>query len=613
MVVNRFRLWLLVPFLLAGALGAQALKVSSYVAEDQITLSDQLQVVLEISSDSRLQIDAPPALKIPFFSYRNMRNSSSSEMNIFNGSMSRSYTLSYTYFYNPQKKGKFSIPGFQFRIDKRLYTTPPMQVEVVDMPSSRAPQYNFNPYVDPYGADYFGRNRSAGESLILCQLQTPAVFVGEPAIASYYLYTNQMVESFSTEMEKDYEGYGKSNFEQPANLQYERVTYKGERYQRALIKRIVLYPQVSGRLQVPTLTGMVQFSGTYSFLNKSVDSQPAWLDVRALPGGKPAGYTGAVGNFSVSQSFSESKITQGDALICTIKISGKGNFSQFTAPAFPSLAKFQVSEPSVQDKLANPIEGTRLIYYTLLPQETGDFQIPGLSFSWFNTATGSYSSFQGQPQQLAVKPSNVLSYFSGLLQSDRPRTMNPLLARSVYPKYRNFSASFWFWLVFAGCLASLAVSGWLTLERRLRRLDPNAYAQKTANRILNKYLHKATEAAAAMSPEFYTLADSGLIDYLVKKFGVSRGLATQELLAELEGKVPAPLVAQVGEFLELCQKARYMPGGGEAAPLMDALAKLRQLVQAFSRNRTLTFASKNGGGKAKSPLSVNESNGGEKP
>ncbi len=587
MVVKNFRLWLL-PLLLTGSLSAQAVRVSSYLQKDQISRSEQMQLNLEIKSDGRINIPTPSAPQVPGFNYRSMRNSSSSQTSISGGSVNTQYTLGYSYFYTPQRTGRFTVPGFQLRIGSRDYSTSPLSVEVVDSPSGPSPnqQYNLDPYIDPYGSSYFGRNRTAGESLILCLPESQSVFVGQPAIVSYYLYTNQMAESFSTETERDYEGYGKSSFEQPTNLKYETVTYRNERWQRALIKRLVLYPQVSGRLQAPTLSGIVQFSGVYSFLNKSIDSRPAWLEVNALPAGKPAGYTGAVGSFTLSQSYSGDKLTLGEALVCTIKISGKGNFSQFTAPSFPGLDKFQISEPSVSDKLANPIEGTRFIYYTILPSETGSYEIPGFSFSWFDTATGSYRTFNGASHAIAVRPSNVLSYFSGLLHGDRPKSLNPLLQRSDYPPFRNIATRAWFWLILIACLLGLIVAGFFAWERRISRLNPNLYAQKTANRILTRYLRQANEAAKDLSPSFYPLAESGLLTYLAKKYGVSKGLTTSELVAELQSRgLSENLAEQIEAFLLLCQKARFMPGGSEAAPLLAALAQLRGLVQALGRNK----------------------------
>jgi len=63
-------------------------------------------------------------------------------------------------------------------------------------------------------------------------------------------------------------------------------------------------------------------------------------------------------------------------------------------------------------------------------------------------------------------------------------------------------------------------------------------------------------------------------------------LSTQEAIELLHlHDLPSDLIGSLEEFFQLCQKARYMPGGAEAADLEEALEKLRALVQAFSRHR----------------------------
>lgn len=585
MVVKK-SLLLLLAILSCTVLAAQNVKVSASLRNSTIGLSDQLQVDLEVSGDKKIDLAAPSAPQIPSFSYRNVLSSSSSQTSWINGSFSSSHTKTFTYVYLPQKTGSFRVPGFQLRIGGRDYSTPDLSVKVETAPSPPQRQNSYDPYYDPFGGVYPDRSRSQGESQLLCIPESQSVWLGEPAIVSYYIYTDQRVESFFSETEKDFPGYGKSIYEQPQNLNYEDVQYKDRRFQRALIKRSVIFPQAEGRLQMPILTGKIQFSGYYSYLNRNIDSSQAFINVKPLPASKPAGFTGAVGKFSASQSYSSSKVTLGEALTCTIQITGRGNYSQFTSPAFPAMEKFQISEPSVADQMRNPIEGTRQIIYTLLPRETGEFTLPGVTFSWFDTLSGSYKTFKGAPMTVRVRQGNVLSYFSGLLEGDQPKTLNPLLNRTFYPDFRTYGSRPWFWLILAACLVSLLVSGFLAYEKRLSREDPAAFAQKTANRVLNKYLRQATDAAGHLSQDFYPLAESGLKHYLAKKYGVSRSLGTQEVLDALRQKELSPqLISQLEDFLLFCQKARYMPGGAEASNLDEALLKLRLLVQSLSRYR----------------------------
>lgn len=585
MVVKKLSL-LMLALSCVWMLSAQSVKVSSSLRKSTIGLSDQLQLDLEVSSDKKLDVTAPSAPQIPGFIYRNVVSSTSSQTSWINGAISSAYIRTFTYIYLPQKTGVFTIPGFRINLNGQAYSTAELKVRVEDSTATPTPQHSFDLYYDPFSGTYPDRSRRQGESYLLCLPENQSVWLGEPAIVSYYIYTDQRVDSFFTQTEKDYPGYGKSVYEQPQNLTYEDVQYKDRRFQRALIKRSVIYPQTTGRLQVSTLSGKIQFSGFYSYMNRDVDSSPAYLNVKPLPAGKPAGFTGAVGNFSISQSYSSAKATLGEAITCTVQVSGRGNFSQFTAPAFPFVDKFQISEPGLDDKLRNPIEGTRHIIYTLLPRETGEFTLPGVTFSWFDTASGSYKTFQGQPVTLKVRQGSVLTYFSGLLEGEQPKTLNPLLNRAAYPNFRAFTTRAWFWLVLAACLLSLIVSGFMARDRRLSREDPAAFAQKTASRVLNKYLRQATDAAGNLSQDFYPLAEGGLTHYLAKKYGISRSLGTDEVLEALRQKeVPEELLARLEDFFLLSQKARYMPGGAEAANLNDALVKLRLLVQALSRYR----------------------------
>ncbi len=586
MVVKKLSL-LLLALVCQTALTALPTKVSASLRNNTIGLSDQLQLDLEIVSDKKLDLAAPAAPQIAGFSYRNVVSGSSTQTSWINGAISSSHTRTFTYVYLPQKTGQFKVPGFRLKIGGVNYITPDLTVKVEDSASPPAQQHSFDPWYDPFGGVYPDRGRSQGQTLLLCVPENQTVWLGEPAIVSYYIYTDQRVDSFYTSSETDHPGYGKSIYDQPQTLKYEDVEYNGRRFQRALIKRSVIYPQSTGRLQAPTLGGQIQFSGFYSYLNRDLNSAPAYFNVKPLPPGKPSGFTGAVGKLTVSQGFSSSKLTLGEALTCTLQISGQGNFSQFTSPVFPAVDKFQISEPGVEDKLRNPIEGTRQIVYTLLPRETGEYTIPGPTFSWFDTASGSYKVHRGQPLKVKVRQGNVLSYFSGLLEGDRPKTLNPLLNKAGPKDFRPLDSRPWFWLILAACLLSLLASGFMAREKRLSREDPAAFAQKTAGRVLKKYLGQATAAAGELSPEFYPLAESGLRQYLARKFGLSLSLGTEELLEGLRsGGLPHPLVNQLEEFLTLCQKARYMPGGAEASDLDEAVLKLRLLVQAFSRHRS---------------------------
>jgi hypothetical protein len=105
-----------------------------------------------------------------------------------------------------------------------------------------------------------------------------------------------------------------------------------------------------------------------------------------------------------------------------------------------------------------------------------------------------------------------------------------------------------------------------------------------ADKALKKYLDEASEAAKALSDDFYALAENGLMRYLSEKYGVSLRLSTLEKIAELEQKnIPAELITEMNSFIELCERQRFSPDKRDAANLMEDYQQLRRIVFAFSK------------------------------
>ncbi len=418
---------------------------------------------------------------------------------------------------------------------------------------------------------------------LLCIPEKSSSYQGEPVSVSYYLRSSEIIGSFMTSGEQDYPGYGKTVLEQPTVLNYENISYNGSSYRAALIKRIAVFPQEPGRLRLPSIDGTISYYSIYSYGDRNISSTEAWINVRPLPPGRPADFSGAVGNFNLTQSFSEAKITRGEALTCTIKLSGQGNFSNISAPAFPRVRGIQISDPSVQDNLSDPIRGSRFIVYTLLPQSSGTFAVPGFTFSWFNTSSGTYRTFRGSSLSLEVAPSSVFSQFSGLLGNKRPSSLGKMLPRAAYPDFRPLASRFWFWLALALLLGTLPVSWWLARERNLRETDPRAWESKNAARALDRDL----ASLGAESPEFFAAAEKALLRFLSARLSIPQGLTLSELAVALgERGVPEDTVARLESFLRRCQESRFRPREIDSGSDGSARSELQSLAASLKALKT---------------------------
>lgn len=578
--------YLLLTVLLLPMILLAAVTVTASVNKTRLSLADRLEYTLEIKSDSSISMSEPSPPSFELFSFVNMRSSSRSATTLTGFRVETQYLKTFTYYYIPQREGSTTIPAQEVRVGNKVYSSSEIVVTVEKSPSKSpaqsspglAPGFDFDDPDLPWSA-----NRIAGFTTILAYPQKQKVYKGQPAVVSYYLYTDQMVRSFNLEGEKDFSGYGKSDYESPTSLEYETVSYQGQRFQRALIKRLMLLPNETGELQAPLVQGRARIY-EFGYLNQKVSSEPAWLEVLPLPKHNvPKDFGGAVGNFKISEDISAESINLGEAITFSLRITGQGNFNQFAHPQFPE-SSAQISSPMAIDRLNAGVEGSRNLYYTIIPADKGRYLLPSLSFSWFDPDHGVYRKFSSKEHEIQVKGASVVSYFSSFLESGKPQSIKPMLSRHSYPAYHSYLKQIWYWLIVAIILAFAILSGYMAWQKAQKRRNPEEYNQARADKALKKYLDEASEAAKMLSQDFYTLAENGLLRYLAEKYGISNRLSIPEKIAELQQKkIPAELTRDTEDFIELCERQRFSPEKRNAAELMDDFQRLRQIVLAFSK------------------------------
>lgn len=568
------------------SLSATEIKVTSSVNSKKLGINDQVKYSIKIVSDEDIRIEEPRLPTIENLVFRNVFSSTSFMTRIVNFKSSKSYTKEFTYVLLPSKPGKVMIPQIVVKAGNRSFTLDPIEIEISSSPSKTpAPQQRSNPF-DPFGSpgfDTWGFNeRSGGETFLIAIPEKTSAWLGEPLVVSYYVYTEQGVTSLNLLEEKDFEGYGKEIFEQPTMLEFEEASFKGRRYKRSLIKRIALSPNNAGRIRAPHIAATVRLFD-FGYSSKTIASQELYFEVKALPEvGKPSSFGGAIGSFQVRETMGETDISLGEAINFSLQISGKGNFNQFIAPQFESIPNIQVSAPLVSDNLNAGVEGKRNLYYTIIPQEKGEYQLPILEFSWFDPGSGSYRIFRSTATKINVKPGNVFSYFTNFFQKERVSKLNPLQKVDKYKQTIIYLQSPWYWLLFFVLILSLMVSWYFSTLRKMRYRDPIGWSDFQAQRILRKYLKDAKQAAQSVSTDFYPLAEKGLMRYLAEKYKISNRLSIAEKLQAMEDRqIPPQLISELQDFLDHCQRARFMPGGFDSNRLKEDLDALTMLIGNF--------------------------------
>jgi hypothetical protein len=136
-------------------------------------------------------------------------------------------------------------------------------------------------------------------------------------------------------------------------------------------------------------------------------TEPVPLKVLPLPKtGVPAGFNGAVGDFTVALSASPTNLQAGDPVTVRIEISGQGNFDsvQLADPTdwagfrlYPATGTFQTEDPL-------GLTGTKKFEQVVTPESAAITEIPALAFHYFSPQSGTYRTVRTKPVPLRVAP-----------------------------------------------------------------------------------------------------------------------------------------------------------------------------------------------------------------
>ncbi|MBM4404406.1 MAG: protein BatD, partial [Candidatus Cloacimonetes bacterium] len=588
---------------MGSALSAQNVRVNATVDKTTLAMYDKLHYTVSVTSDRSIEVKEPILPRMDGLTMRNMMSSTSRSTSIINSQVRHQIRNDYTYILLPSRTGSVLIPSVTVMAGNRTFHTDPIRIVIL----ASAPSLPQNPPpVDPFaGWSFDGEQPASGYSFIATEAPKRRIWINEPVVVSYYLYTNQSISTLNLREEKDFPGYGKAEFEQPQSLNYQYVDQNGQTIRRALLKRIAISPNLTGTIKVPQLVCTARIS-SFSFNTLDLVSRDLTLEVMPLPeANRPPNFSGAVGSFKVTENIGDTQINLGETLNYSIQINGRGNFNQFNPPRMSNPPHFSIADPVVSGDIRAGIDGSRTFFYTVIPQEKGNFVLPGASFSWFDSDSGTYRTWQGEAHPVTIKPGSVFASFTNLFQKEDALRFNPGIPVTAYDQYRLIINSIYYWLALAFLLVSLVISYGLASGRKLRYRDPERYADLRAERNLRKYLREASQAAQRTAQEFYPLAEKGLIRYLAEKHQIPNHLSTEDRIQALSEKeitdevirtgvpkesaptqerkpVKKEVTEQVKDFLDRCQTVRYMPGAFEQDKVREDMNLLKAIVTSLS-------------------------------
>ncbi len=549
---------------------------------------------LDQSGAKDLRIPELPAFDVlagPF-------ESRSSSVQIINGQVNSSTTLSYTYTLMAKNEGTFTIPAASIYIDNQRYTSNAVTIRV--LPANQQSSASQSA-ADATDARRPRSNNISNENLFVRAIPSKTrLFEQDYLLITYKLYAAVDIVGYSMNKMPDFKGFLKQDIELPKQPQLKLENYNGRNYSTIVLYQALLYPQQSGKITIdkaivePVVRVRTRaqvrsifddFFDRYQEVKKEISVPAVTINVDKLPQ-RPTNFSGAVGNFTFSSSITSENVSVNDPITLKYTISGNGNLKLVKNPEIEFPEDFEVYDPKVNNNYKNTtsgVKGSKTVEYLLIPRSHGDFELPSYTFTYFDVDKKMYKEIKTPSYKIHVKKgvgstASNQTVVSNFANQEELKVLGKDIRYietehyTVNPKQNFFlgTLAFWLWiLVPFALLASLIV----IYKKRLKEnadliLVKNKKANKVAIKRLrtaNKYLHEQKKA------EFYDEVLRALWGYLSDKLSIPVSeLSKDNISIVLSGRaVSQDDITEFMDVLSVCEFARYAPSADSHA--MDVL------------------------------------------
>ena len=484
-----------------------------------------------------------------------------------------SFNKSYTYILMPTQKGSLTIRQATIEINNQIYKTLPVKINVTN-----AVELPKNPNEMPAV--------SADDNLYLvADISNSNPYVNEPITVVYKLYFsyNIGISNWRELSKPKYNDFWSQNID-IKQLVAEEGMFKGERYRYVVLRKTVLYPQKSGKLEIEPLsldidcqvpTNRRNFWGQPILAedNKRVSAGSKVINVKSLPeAGKPIDFNGAVGTFDFKVTPSKTTLKNGESFDLTVKVVGKGNLKLFNLPKPIVPAALEMYEPEHTENVSTPLTGmTGSITdkYTIIPQFKGNYQIKPLTFSYFDLSSKRYKTINSGEIVINVLDGPGIAASPNVAQNEVAKNKIETAKSFAYIKQKTtlkstekddfLGSGLFYSLLF---LPLLAIPFVVVAKKKKEALDNDIVGNKIrkSNALAKKYLSEANKQLANKEA-FYVALEKAMHNFLKAKLSIETSEMSKEKITEilLSRKGNPETVSEFIKLTENCDFARYAP------------------------------------------------------
>ncbi len=518
------KVWLFL-FLVLGITSASAdVLVKASVDKTKVCAGGSVVYSIVLSGDVR-DYSLPDRITIP--GVRVYGRGSSQQITFSNGKMTNRITINFVLM--PIRTGQVKIPSLKVKVNGKDYYTQEMDLTVEDCgrggsSTRRLPAQ----HLQLSGESRLPQGET--DTFAVISLNKEKVYVGEPLVVTYTIYTRSRVAYKGFARQPYFEGFVQEEVPPDRDMNRREVVIGGHHYVAADVLRFVLIPTKVGKLVInPGSLLMARtsrmrdvfkdfFSDSFwdSFFDEDfftteeqfeVTPAPREVEVLPLPSqGRPKDFTGLVGEFSLSVKVDKDQVKVGDSVTLEVEVKGTGPLSSLDSLDIPiSGARVYKSSTSSSMELVNgePVYVKRF-EYLIVPDQPGELVIPEIKLNYFSPKKGTYETVSFPGKTLQVLPGET-SRRASLITSSKKLSVKSKGVEKIGEDVRFIkqtftveSGAFWFWFWIVNLVLAVL---WLGLAFRERiatftiGISSQTRLKSEVERLLSLYNRTGDESA----------------------------------------------------------------------------------------------------------------------
>ena len=552
-------------------------------APDAVVVGDQFRLSYTVTTQKVKDFRAP-SIK-GFDVLMGPSRSQQSNTQIVNGNVTSTSSITFTYILMANNAGEYTIPGASIIADGDQMVSNSVRIKVLPQDQGGS---NSSSSSSTHSSS--GTGVSNQDLFITASASKTNVYEQEAFVLTYKIYTRESNLQLNNAKLPDFKGFHSQEIEMTTNARWTPEHYQGRNYYTTVYRQFVLFPQQSGKLYIDpaqfqmTVGKPVQSDDPFdAFFNggsnvieikKSISTPKIAINVNPLPAGKPADFSGGVGEFNISSSINNKELKTNDAITIKLVIAGTGNLKLISNPEIKFPDDFEVYDPKVDNQVRltrEGLTGNKVIEYLAIPRHAGTYKIPGVSFSYFDIRSKSYKTLKTEEYVINVEKGagnadQVIANFTNkedlkvLGEDIRYIKQNEV---TLQPKGSFFYGSMTYWLFYI--IPALAFIIFFIIYRKQAAENANVAKMRTkkANKVATKRMKLAGKLLSGNKKDaFYDEVLKALWGYISDKLNIPVSRLSKDNIEEKlrNHGVNEELIKEFLNALNDCEFARFAPG-----------------------------------------------------